>query len=176
MAAFFVGIEGVAQAVEKMAIFDFAAFGFVRVGPKNGVGFGVEEGDARVSFRNIAVVGGVEGSFGRKLTVGESANVISIVEAKDEIGFIGAVSKVEAAPLVDLEDEAIFQFVETGFVEDENGVGANHGVGKILRSGGGLHSEKEETAVEQESHRDGERIPVHKVLQRIGNGGFTVVT
>jgi hypothetical protein len=174
-AALFVGGEGIAETIEKMAIFNFAAFGLLGVGPQQGVGFGIEERDTCVSLGNFAGVGRVDGGVRRKLAIGKGAHVIAVIEAKDEVGFFRTVCEVEVTPLVYLKDEVVLEFVETGVIDDKNSVSANHGIGQIFGgSSDGLQDDEEQQG-EQESRRDGERIPVHRNLQKIGNGGFTVV-
>jgi hypothetical protein len=42
MAAFLVVVERLAETIEQMTTFHFAAFGFVGIGPEKDVGFGIE--------------------------------------------------------------------------------------------------------------------------------------
>ena len=85
-----------------MAVFDLATFRLMRIGPQDRVGFGIEQRNARVAFRDFSVSSSVHSAAGRKLTFGNNADMVSAVETQDEIGLFETIRQLKTAPLVEL--------------------------------------------------------------------------
>src|SRR5271170_2594188 len=77
-AAFFVGVEGFAKAVEQVAAFYFSTFGLMRVRPKQHVGLRIEQRNSGVTLRDSTFIGSPAGRG--ELAFRYCANVVSALE------------------------------------------------------------------------------------------------
>src|SRR6516165_11897316 len=97
--AFDVAVEGIAQAIEKVAIFDLAPIGSVRVGPKQLARLGIDERNSSMTGGNRFLAKGVVTLTCRELALGNGADAVAVVEAQNKVGSFAAFGEFKAAPL-----------------------------------------------------------------------------
>src|SRR5215831_7546268 len=112
--AFVVAVEGLAQAIEKVAIFDLAPVGPVHVGPQQRARLGIDERNSRMTGGNRLLAKGVD-SLARELTLGNGTHAVAVVEAQNKVGSFAAFGEFKAAPLGQFERRAVLELVEAGF-------------------------------------------------------------
>ena len=118
--SFVVTVEGLAQTIEKVAVFDLPALRSVHVGPEPSARLRIEQGNARVTRRDWLFAECVDALARGELPLRNRPDVVTIVEPQDKVGFFAAFGEFKAAPLGQFKDRAVLELVEAGFILEEN--------------------------------------------------------
>src|SRR5215472_5566086 len=162
--AFVVAVEGFAQAIEKVAIFDLAPIGPVHVGPQQRARLGIDERNSRMTGGNRLLANGVDSLARRELTLGHDADAVAVVEAQNKVGSFAASGEFKAAPLGQFEHRAVLELVKAGFVLEEDGARVNDGVWKRSWPGPGPEGSQGQEQHSGEEPTHSARVRLHSLL------------
>src|SRR6516225_3283800 len=103
-----------------MTVFHLGALGLVQIRPKRLIRLGIDERNTCIATRYSGLVG--EMSSSRQLTVWHDPDARAAVKAQNQVCLPGTLRKIEAAPLVQLQNGRVFELGKSRAVLHINGV------------------------------------------------------